>query len=398
MKARGMGLIYQPTWKDQKSGETKTSTVWWIQYNVRGKRIRENSESRNRADAAQLLKQRIADAQSGKPVGREVDRTTFGDLATGLLNDYKANRRSSIARIENALEHLRTFFGGDRVENEQKQLTGFTGGDRAIVITTDRITAFAASRQEASAANATINRSLAALKRAFRLAERAGRVAARPYIPMLTENNARSGFLSHAEFVRLRDALPADLKDPVAFLYYSGWRVGEMRALEWRDVDAAGGVVRLRPEISKTRHGRVLPLRGELAAIIDRAAARRALECAAVFHRDGKPVGLFRKSWASACKDAGLGGILVHDLRRTAVRNLVRAGVPEKVAMNITGHKTRSVFDRYDIVTEDDLARAMDRVNVHLDAQPKTAATVIPLKKKTAHVVPMSAGQRAVGE
>ena len=130
----------------------------------------------------------------------------------------------------------------------------------------------------------------------------------RPYIPMLTENNARSGFLSHAEFMRLRAALPADLKGPVAFLYYSGWRVSEMRALEWRDVDLAGGVVRLRPEISKSRRGRVLPLRGELLVYHQpRRRPGRAPECAAVFQRDGKAVGLFRKSWATACDDAGLG-------------------------------------------------------------------------------------------
>jgi integrase len=364
MKARGMGLIYQPTWKDQKTGETKTSTVWWIQYNVRGKRIRENSESRNRADAARLLKQRVADGQSGKPVGPDVDRTTLADLTKMLEDEYVANARG-LENIKAPLAHLLNYFGKECRANE---------------VTTDRITAYVVNRQEAKAANATINRSLAALKRSFRLAERAGKVAARPYIPMLTENNARSGFLSHAEFVRLRDALPTDLKDPVSFLYYSGWRVSEMRALEWRDVDVAGAIVRLRPEISKTRRGRILPLRGELAAIIERASARRAPECAAVFHRDGRAVGLFRKSWATACEDAGLGEILVHDLRRTAVRNLVRAGVPEKVAMSISGHKTRSVFDRYDIVTEDDLARAMDRVNVHLDAQPQTAANVVPLR------------------
>ena len=93
MKARGMGLIYQPTWKDQKTGEMKTSTVWWIQYNVRGKRIRENSESRNRADAARLLKQKLADAQSGKPVGPDVDRTTLSDLTKMIENEYVANER-----------------------------------------------------------------------------------------------------------------------------------------------------------------------------------------------------------------------------------------------------------------------------------------------------------------
>ncbi len=87
-----------------------------------------------------------------------------------------------------------------------------------------------------------------------------------------------------------------------------------------------------------------------------------------VFHRDGKSVGLFRKSWATACKKAELGAMLIHDLRRCAVRNMIRAGVPDKIAMSISGHQTRSIFDRYDIVTENDLARAMDRVGEHLAA------------------------------
>jgi integrase len=122
-------------------------------------------------------------------------------------------------------------------------------------------------------------------------------------------------------------------------------------------------------------------LQGELAAILERAAARRAPECPTVFHREGRPVGLFRKSWSTACRAAGLGAIIPHDLRRTAVRNLVRAGVSEKVAMSISGHQTRSVFDRYDIVTEADLAQAINRVSEHLATQPAEAANVVPLKK-----------------
>jgi integrase len=382
MKARGTGLIFQPTYKDRKSGEIKTSSVWYIQYNVRGKRIRESSESRNQAVAARLLKKRIGEAAAGKPVGPDVEKTTLADLKRMIEDEYTANgRRSSV--IKSPLAHLVNHFGGSC---------------RAFDLTTDRVTAYITKRQAAGAANATINRSLAALKRAFRLAERAGRVATRPYIPMLEENNARSGFLSHAEFIRLYDALPEDLRDPVAFLYHSGWRVSEMRGLKWRDVDLAGGVVRLRPEKSKSKSGRTLPLRGELKAIIERAAARRLPECVNVFRRDdGGAIGLFRKSWATACDTAGLGAILVHDLRRTAVRNLVRAGEPEHTAMAVTGHKTASIFRRYDIVTEDDLAVAMDRVSEHLAAQPKKAANVVPLKR-TAQVEPMSADQKAVGE
>jgi integrase len=85
-----------------------------------------------------------------------------------------------------------------------------------------------------------------------------------------------------------------------------------------------------------------------------------------IFHRKGKPIGDFRKAWATACKKAGVPGRILHDFRRTAVRNLVRAGVPERVAMQMTGHKTRSVFDRYNIVSEEDLmeaAKRLDRVS-----------------------------------
>jgi len=386
MKARGMGLIYQPTWKDQKTGETKTSTVWWIQYNVRGKRIRKRVQdpkrpdmgSRKRADAARLLKKRLTEAQRGKPVGPDVERTTLGDLATMLRNDYAVNGHG-VESIKAPLAHLSKYFGETC---------------RAINITSDRITTYVAERIETGAAQATINRSLSALKRAFRLAEIAKKVADRPHIAMLEENNARQGFVTRGEFARLHDALPADLRDPVDFLYYSAWRVGEMRSLEWRDIK--DGVIRLRSENSKNKRGRELPLVRELAEIIERARERRIPECPFVFHRDdGSPIGLFRKSWATACKKSGLGKILVHDLRRSAIKNFIDAHVPEKTAMAISGHRTRSTFDRYQITTTEAVIKALEAASDHLAAQPQTPANVVPLKN-SAHVQPMSGRQSAI--
>jgi integrase len=187
---------------------------------------------------------------------------------------------------------------------------------------------------------------------------------------MLEENNARQGFVDHGVFLALRDRLPEYLKDPITFLYVSGWRLGEMRALEWRDVDLAGKIVRLRPAISKNKDGRVLPLSGDLLEIVENAYANRRLDCSYVFHLDGAQVGDFKRSWATSCKAAGVGKVLVHDLRRTAVRNMVRAGIPDRVAMTLSGHKTRSAFDRYNIVSESDLAEAAQRLQAHLGSQP----------------------------
>lgn len=163
----------------------------------------------------------------------------------------------------------------------------------------------------------------------------------------------------------------------IAFLYRSVWRLGEMKTLEWRDVDLGGEVVHLRPEISKNKDGRLLPLSGEMLEIIERAHSMRRPDCPFVFHRDGEPIGDFRKSWSTACKAAGLHPIVVHDLRRTAVRNMVRAGIGDRVAMALSGHKTRSVFDRYNIVSEADLVAATERLQAHLQAQPSRSKVSI---------------------
>ena len=234
----------------------------------------------------------------------------------------------------------------------------------------DRIGAYAVARRAAGAANASINRETATLRHAFKLAVDAERLSRIPRIKRLEEGPARQGFLEHADFVALREALPENLRDPVVFPYLSGWRVSEMKSLEWRDVDLDGGVIGLAPEKSKNAEGRTLPISGELADVMARAHAARRLDCAAVFHRYGRPLRDFRGAWALAATKAGLGHLLVHDLRRCAIRNLVRAGVGDHVAMKLSGHKTRAIFNRYNIVSEADLTAATERRDQYLSERP----------------------------
>ncbi len=343
----------------------KRGSIYWIAYCFRGKEHRESSRSDSESQARKLLKKRIGEVANGHLIGPSEERLSFEDLAKMLIVDYEIIGKRSLESVRLSVRHLREFFGLDR----------------AIDITADRIAKYVRERQKEGAANGSINRELAALKRAFTLATRAGKLGSAPYIPLLEENNSRRGFLDHGSFLALRDGLPAHLKDPVTFLYLSGWRVSEMRTLEWRDVDLPGRELCLRPEVSKNKDGRPLPLRGELLEIIERAHEKRRPDCPFVFHDDGEPIGDFRKAWNTACKKAGLGGIIVHDLRRTAVRNMVRAGIPERVAMELSGHKTRRVFDRYNIVNDADRARASELLQSHLVAQ-SNARKITPLPER----------------
>ena len=361
-KVPGIGRIFKPRWK--RKSVWYENPIWWIAYYHRGKEYRESSESESEVQALKRLKERVKQLGRGTIIPIE-EKVIFEGMAKDLLHDYDINAKRSSRSVRLSISHLRKYFGLDK----------------ALDITTDRVRNYISQRQKEDASNASINRELSALKRMFALAVQAGKLSTRPFIPTLQENNARQGFLDHGSFLAVKDRLPDDLKDALSFLYHSAWRVGEMRSLEWRDVDVEGKFIRLRPEISKNKDGRLLYLNGELLEVIKRAEIRRQPECVYVFHRDGKRIGDFRKTWKTACKNAGLVGILVHDLRRTAVRNMVRAGVPERVAMALSGHKTRSIFDRYNIVSEADLIQASEKIHAHLQTQSQTPK-VMPMTER----------------
>ena len=175
-------------------------------------------------------------------------------------------------------------------------------------------------------------------------------------------------------------------------------RKGEISKLEWSAFDRETWTLTLPGRITKNRRPRRLALEGPLRAIIDRRLAGRRLDCRLIFWRPylgpatvrlqpGMPVRIyeFRKSWVTACKKAGIdggkAGRIFHDLRRTGVRNLRRAGVDRKIAMAISGHRTEAVFERYIIDTDDDLREAVEKLSSYVNGLP-AAPIVVPIREK----------------
>jgi len=356
-------------------GVYRRGTVFWIRYSFRGRKIRESSHSAQRGEAVRLLKKRLAEMGTGRLVGPNADRTTADDLWTMLQDDYRLNGRRSIARVEVALVHLRAFFTFARVPD----------------ITADRVASYIRMRQEANAAPATIRYELACLRRAFNLALRAGKAANAPYIPSVAVDNARKGFFEAADFANVERALPEDLKPLARFLYLTGWRVGEALGLTWAGVDFTSGMIRLEPGVTKNREGREFPF-AALPPLVELLKAQRERTSAVerkqdriiqpVFHRNGRPIKSYARAWRAACDAAGLSGRLVHDLRRTAVRNLERASVSRSVAMKLTGHKTEAVYRRYAITSAADLAEGVAKLAT-LHGAAAGVKTVLPFTKGT---------------
>ena len=254
---------------------------------------------------------------------------------------------------------------------------------KAISITPDKILAYIAHRKNeethmgAPPANATINRELAAVKRMLNLGRRHGKVISVPYIPKLEENNVRKGFFHHRDYLRLKTALPDYLKPIITLAYFTGMRKAEMLGLRWDQIDFHEHIIMLDPGTTKNKEPRFVPMSEELFEELQ--TQRRIRDecfpfCQHVFfnHSTGRPIKDFRTAWKTACSRLGYDESVFHDFRRTGVRNMIRAGVPEKVAMLISGHKTRSVFDRYNIIDEDDLKAAGKAVETYLKTQMGT--------------------------
>ena len=320
--------------------------------------MRESTGTTDREAAERVLRERLARADQGLPVIR-LHEVRFDELAADLKAHYETTGSRDLHEAEKRLKPLRRFFAGWRAAN----IDG-AAFDRYVQ-----------KRHTGGAGNGTVNRERSVLLKMLRLALERGKLARLPVIRALKEPPARQGFFEAEQYTAVRRHLPPDLQTACDIAYTFGWRMqSEVLTLERRHVDLTGGRLTLTAGETKNGEGREVfltpPLRAALVVQLERVdALQRQLSSVIPFvfpHLRGRHRGQrrrdFRKAWLTACKKAGVAGRLRHDLRRTAVRNLVRAGVPERVSMELTGHKTRSVFDRYDIVSDADKRAASERL------------------------------------
>ncbi len=329
--------------------------IYWIAFSHNGKEYRKSAKTEKKREAESVLSYYLGQCARGEFKGFQEGTKTYSinEMLDDLLSDCEQRQLRSLVTVRLKTRHLREELG-----------------DLAASELTERHIDLYVKKRFPLIAASTMRHELIYLKQAFRLAARKHLVEKIPYFPTITVQNARQGFFEANDFERVVGYLAEELKDVMRFAYYSGWRKGEILTLEWRDVQ--GEVIRLRPEVSKNKEGRVLAVVGEIAAIIERRRAQRLDLIPWVFHRNGgKRIKDFRLAWRNACKRAGVDDKLFHDFRRTAVRNMTRAGVPEKIAMSITGHKTRAVFDRYNIVNEEDIRQGLERTFEHLSDRQK---------------------------
>lgn len=344
---------------------------WWTKVYSNGRPVHESTKLTKKSEAKLVLARKVGRIAAGEPIPPRVDRITYDEAVKDLRQHYQTTGERDMRDVEKRLAHLDPFFRGRRL----------------VSIGPALVTEYVAARQaprpavngdaaKPGASNGTINRELSMLGKLFRLAVDNGKALRVPKIRKLKEADPRAGFVERNQFEAIARHLPEPHALGVSICYELAWRYGEVFGLGWRHVDLQRGALRLEPGETKNGAGRTAFLSRALAerlrahrARVEALQRKQGRVIPDVFVRltgkyAGQRIGSFRKTWAKACRAAGVPELLVHDLRRSGIRNMVRAGISEHTAMKISGHKTRSTFDRYDIISEGDLQEAARRIAV----------------------------------
>jgi integrase len=344
------------------------SPYWYGLLWERGKKRSLSLKTTSKMVAERKLRKLMGHSERGELLPADAARITYEELRDALIADYQLTGHKSLYKDVTGREYL----------TSTKHLDAFFAAYRVPQITTGSIDAFKLARQAAGETPATTNRALSALKRMFHLAIRSGKLQTVPYIGMLKEAAPRKGFLEPEAFRRLRQELPERLRALATLAYSTGMRTGELRRLQWSAVDLEAGTLRLHNDETKNSEPRIVPLNEETRSMLGLLP-----QSGEYVFGGAQPLGSFKKAWATACKRAGLADTLFHDLRRSGVRNLRRAGVSREVSMKISGHKTESVYRRYSIVSEDDLKDAARKLDSFLEKErrPEFGSSLVAIER-----------------
>ncbi|HMK21072.1 MAG TPA: site-specific integrase [Terriglobales bacterium] len=326
----------------------KRGNIWWISYwghETGGSPLRESMGPHGTRELAEkVLFEKIMAIRGGQHVS---GNPTVRDLFPALLADYENKERRSIDDARTRwTRHLEPFFGDTRAQ----------------AITSDQIQRYIDRRKEESASAATINRERALLLRAYKLGTRSRppKVTFVPDFPKLREAAPRAGFIdeSQADKIAHHCAMHAPwLRALFALLFEWGLRIGEAINLRVSQLDITTRILHLDTGTTKSGEGREVMLTAATFELVRACCAGRRPEDH-IFTRNGERIRDFRRTWEKVTAAAGCAGLLVHDLRRSAVRRMIQRGIPQHVAMKISGHKTEQVFRRYAIVATGDLRDA----------------------------------------
>jgi integrase len=361
--------------------------VWWAKYRQGTQVVRVSTGCTLKRAAKDWLDIRAGKIALGEPVPVRLDQITYDEIRADLDAAYGVKAIRSLVDAKRRMGYLDAEFKGWR----------------AINITEAEVDKYVAKRKAAKVpgtdrpvAPATINRELAQLRRMLRLAYRRRKLAYVPSITMLPESEPRQGFIEEPAFRAIVQNLEPGQALAATIAFETAWRIrSEVLTLEWSRVDVAEGCIRLDGEHSKNGKPRTAYLSPATTAMLVQQRERVVALGSQinriipdVFVHTGKGplqgcrVREFNKAWRSACDQAGYTGVLLHDLRRSGVRAMVRAGVPESVAQRISGHATAAIFRRYDITSDQDLRDARDRRAQFGHSQ---AAKVVSLNRQVAN-------------
>ncbi len=374
------------------------SPYWWMSYFLRGEQRLESTKETDQKKARKRLRQRLREVGADfigakKFTGPQTEKLSVAEILDLLKKDLEvrgklsAQALSKLKPVKAALGPMSAIAVTDETVREYMllRLKGLKRKPKSLMEL-----GLSKLKRVRPVSNATVNRELEYLRQAYSL--KAKVIGQGPSIPKLDER-VREGFYERSEFEAIVRHLPEDLQDFACWGYYTGWRKGEISSLRWRELNMEDRQLRLRGQFSKNGEQRTVPLMGELWEIILRRwQARRykgangetVLSPFVFFRKKGRgvpkggvPITEFRKTWKAACKEADKPDALFHDFRRTAVRNMIRAGVPRRVAMLISGHKTESVFERYNITDDQDLVEAVRKTQAYVARLPTERKKIV---------------------